>query len=218
MLSEYILTAMQQATCDYLAEDETWYAEIPRLPGVWAEGSTREESLAKLQEVLEEWIVIRLAQRLPLPPIDEDEETSEEEAEGEEEEPSEDPPPPYSRWEDVKSFLLGALLAGALALVVLYGVSQATQDSAMSTPAPPTPPAPALQQWPQPAPDPSWAEELERRNMELRYRQRVDELEKQQWEYERRMRDLERRLDQEQRLREMCQNPGGLFSSSYFCY
>lgn len=223
VLSEYILTAMQQARCKYVAEDDTWYAEIPQLPGVWAEGSTRDESLKRLQEVLEEWIVIRLAQRLPLPRLDEEEdpgeeEGEEEEAEEEEEELWEDLPLPYSRWEDVKSILLGILLAGALVLMILYGLSQVTHDSASATSTPPTSAGPALQRWPQSAPAPSRAEELEWRNMEGRYWQRVNELEQQLWKYEQRVRDLERRLEQEQLLREMCQNPAGIFSSSPWCY
>jgi len=55
LISRYVLNAMREATTEWL-EDGTVYAEIPRFPGVWADGGTDEEALDTLREVLSEWV------------------------------------------------------------------------------------------------------------------------------------------------------------------
>uniref|UniRef100_A0A831TAP7 Type II toxin-antitoxin system HicB family antitoxin n=1 Tax=Thermorudis peleae TaxID=1382356 RepID=A0A831TAP7_9BACT len=70
MLTAYIDTAMNRARSEFLPGDGIWYAEIPELPGVWADGLSEEACLQRLREVLEEWVTLRLAQQLPLPAID----------------------------------------------------------------------------------------------------------------------------------------------------
>jgi predicted RNase H-like HicB family nuclease len=37
---------------------------------VWGNAATQEACEAELQEVLEEWIMLRLAEHLPIPPVD----------------------------------------------------------------------------------------------------------------------------------------------------
>ena len=66
MLTEYIASAMAKAKYEVL-DDGTFYGQIPRFRGVWANAATRARCRRELQEVLEEGIVInlRLGYRLP---------------------------------------------------------------------------------------------------------------------------------------------------------
>ncbi|MBI2871627.1 MAG: type II toxin-antitoxin system HicB family antitoxin [Chloroflexi bacterium] len=59
LLSTYIHEAMERASYKVL-EDGTYFGEIPGLQGVWASGATQVECHAELQEVLEEWLVLKL--------------------------------------------------------------------------------------------------------------------------------------------------------------
>ncbi len=70
MLSSYIRAAMARARYEILPDDGTYYGEIPDCQGVWADRSTLDECRAELQEVLEDWIVFRLANGMSLPTID----------------------------------------------------------------------------------------------------------------------------------------------------
>ncbi|MCM8749361.1 type II toxin-antitoxin system HicB family antitoxin [Thermomicrobiaceae bacterium CFH 74404] len=70
MLTADIDTAINRARSEFLPGDGIWYAEIPELPGVWADGLSEEACLQRLREVLEDWVMLRLAQQLPLPAID----------------------------------------------------------------------------------------------------------------------------------------------------
>lgn len=67
-MADYIEAAMREARYEVL-EDGTWYGEIPGLQGVWADADTREQSRNDLEEVLEEWIYLRLSKTLTIPPI-----------------------------------------------------------------------------------------------------------------------------------------------------
>ena len=58
---------MEKAHYEILEESKTYYGNIPGFKGVWAEGKTLEECREELQEVLEEWIMIRLRRGLSLP-------------------------------------------------------------------------------------------------------------------------------------------------------
>lgn len=69
MLTSYIQSAMRRAKYEILT-DSTFYAEIPDLPGVWANASTLEDCRLELQEVLEGWIVLGLRMGHSLPVID----------------------------------------------------------------------------------------------------------------------------------------------------
>lgn len=68
ILSEYVQAAMTQATYKRL-DKGTIYGEIQVCPGVWANELTFEECRDTLQEVLEEWIVIKLRDGDNLPPL-----------------------------------------------------------------------------------------------------------------------------------------------------
>ncbi len=70
MLTSYIQAAMHQATYQILSDDGSFYGEIPGFQGVWANASTLENCREELQSALEDWILIRLANRQFLPIVD----------------------------------------------------------------------------------------------------------------------------------------------------
>lgn len=70
MVTEYIQAAMRKARYEILSDDGSYYGEIPACQGVWANAGSLEACREELQQVLEEWIVFRLANNLAVPPID----------------------------------------------------------------------------------------------------------------------------------------------------
>ncbi len=70
MLLEYIQAALHRAKYEILADEGTFYGEIPVCNGVYAHSGTLEECRQELQEVLEEWVLFRVHRHLPLPVID----------------------------------------------------------------------------------------------------------------------------------------------------
>ncbi|HCF28245.1 MAG TPA: HicB family protein [Cyanobacteria bacterium UBA11049] len=69
MLSEYIKAAMHRAKYEILEEDGTYVGTIPECLGVWANEETLEDCRNELQSVLEDWILVRIGDRLLLPVI-----------------------------------------------------------------------------------------------------------------------------------------------------
>ena len=70
MLTKYIDAAMRQAHYQILADDGTFYGEIPDCRGVYANARSLEECRAELAEVLEDWLLFRIHKNLALPTID----------------------------------------------------------------------------------------------------------------------------------------------------
>jgi len=70
MLTSYIRAAMRKAKYEILADDSTFYGEIPDFQGVYANAETLEGCRDELEEVLEEWILFRVSRNLPLPVVD----------------------------------------------------------------------------------------------------------------------------------------------------
>ena len=70
MLTNYIRAAMRRARYEILPDDGTFYGEIPGFDGVWANTDTLESCREELEEVLEEWILLRVSKHLPLPVVD----------------------------------------------------------------------------------------------------------------------------------------------------
>ena len=68
ILTEYLESAMAQATYDTL-EDDTYAGRIPDCKGVVAFGTTLRECEDELQSTLEDWILVGLKMRHPLPII-----------------------------------------------------------------------------------------------------------------------------------------------------
>ncbi len=70
MLTNYIRAAMHRAKYEILSDDGTFYGEIPRFDGVYANTNTLDACREELEEVLEEWILFRISKNLPLPKVD----------------------------------------------------------------------------------------------------------------------------------------------------
>ncbi len=70
MIRQYIDAAMEHAKYEILADDGSYYGEIPVCRGVYANEDTLEACRRELEEVLEDWILLRVYRQLPLPEID----------------------------------------------------------------------------------------------------------------------------------------------------
>jgi predicted RNase H-like HicB family nuclease len=66
MLTKYLEAAMKRASYEKI-EDDTYFATIPGLKGLWANAPTLEECEVELRETLEDWIVVMLRQDEELP-------------------------------------------------------------------------------------------------------------------------------------------------------
>lgn len=69
MLLKYIDELMKTAHYEILTDDNSFYGEIPLCEGVYSNAETLEECRTVLEEVLEEWILLRIHFRLPLPVV-----------------------------------------------------------------------------------------------------------------------------------------------------
>jgi predicted RNase H-like HicB family nuclease len=68
MLTRYIREAMKKARFKTL-RDGNCFGEIPGLTGVWASEHTLDKCREVLQEVLEEWLVLKIRDNDPIPRI-----------------------------------------------------------------------------------------------------------------------------------------------------
>ena len=69
MLLDYIRAAMRRAEYKKL-DDGTWFAEIPGFDGVWANAASVEVCRSELEDVLGEWLLLKVHDGDPLPVID----------------------------------------------------------------------------------------------------------------------------------------------------
>lgn len=70
MLTKYIAAVMRRARYEILSDDGSYYGEIPKCRGVYANARTLEECRAALADALEDWVLFRIHRHLPLPRID----------------------------------------------------------------------------------------------------------------------------------------------------
>ena len=63
MLRDYMRAAMRRAKYEILPHDGSYYGEIPGLDGVFANALTLESCRDQLAEVLEDWILVGVAER-----------------------------------------------------------------------------------------------------------------------------------------------------------
>ena len=70
MITAYIAEAMGRATYRIL-EDGTYFGEICELPGVWSSEESLEKCRQILQEVLEDWLLLKLRSNEDIPPLGE---------------------------------------------------------------------------------------------------------------------------------------------------
>ena len=68
MIRRYVDEALHRARYDKL-DDGSFCAEVPPLRGVLATGRTLEACREELGEVVEEWVLVRVAQGLSVPPL-----------------------------------------------------------------------------------------------------------------------------------------------------
>ena len=59
MLTAYISAAMNRARYKII-DDGTYFGEVPGLEGLWANAKTLESCRNELQEVLEDWLIVKL--------------------------------------------------------------------------------------------------------------------------------------------------------------
>jgi predicted RNase H-like HicB family nuclease len=67
MVTGYIRAAMRKAHYEILLDDGSFYGEIEGFQGVYANADTLEACRDELEEVLEEWILLRVSRQLDLP-------------------------------------------------------------------------------------------------------------------------------------------------------
>lgn len=72
MLTRYIRAAMALAKYEIVEDDGTFYGSIaaPGFDGIWANASTLEACREELEEVLEDWLLLSVADHSPIPEID----------------------------------------------------------------------------------------------------------------------------------------------------
>jgi len=68
MFAEYLQAAMNHAVYEQI-EDGTYFGEIPGFQGVWSNAATLEGARQELAEVLEEWILMGIADHAELPVV-----------------------------------------------------------------------------------------------------------------------------------------------------
>ena len=61
---------MRRATFEVIEDDGSFYGRIPTVEGVWANAAKLNDCRAELKQVLEEWLLLRLSEELPIPKID----------------------------------------------------------------------------------------------------------------------------------------------------
>lgn len=66
MLSEYIAKTLKRARYKLL-KDGNYFGEIPGLKGVWANAKSLENCRKELQEVLEDWLLLKVRSREKVP-------------------------------------------------------------------------------------------------------------------------------------------------------
>ena len=70
MIREYLAATMKRAQYEILENDGTYYGEISGFEGVYANAPQIEECRDLLEEVLEEWLLLRISRGLTVPVVD----------------------------------------------------------------------------------------------------------------------------------------------------
>ncbi len=66
MISQYIAKRLKEARYKLL-ENRSFFGEIPALQGVWASAKNLEDCRTELQEVLEDWILLKVRDNEKIP-------------------------------------------------------------------------------------------------------------------------------------------------------
>ncbi len=59
LIEEYVSFAISRSTIEQLA-DETYYAAVPEIPGVWADSASPQSAREELAEVIREWLELKI--------------------------------------------------------------------------------------------------------------------------------------------------------------
>ena len=70
MLIEYLQKALEMAHYEIIEDEKAYWGEMPGFQGVWGKAETLEKCRSELKESLEEWLIYRLRNGLPLPVVD----------------------------------------------------------------------------------------------------------------------------------------------------
>ena len=70
MILQYIEKALSLAHYEIIDDEDPFYGEVPGLNGVWACAKTLEECRLELGQVVEDWILYSIANKLPIHPLD----------------------------------------------------------------------------------------------------------------------------------------------------
>ena len=70
MLLKFIQAAMRRARYEILADDGSYYGEIPGFEGVYASAESLEACREELQETLEDWLLFRVSRSMEIPSVD----------------------------------------------------------------------------------------------------------------------------------------------------
>lgn len=66
MLSEFVAKNLKRARYKIL-KNGTYFGEIPEIRGVWADSDNLEDCRGELQEVLEEWVLLKIRNQEKIP-------------------------------------------------------------------------------------------------------------------------------------------------------
>jgi predicted RNase H-like HicB family nuclease len=66
MLTDFIMKQLKNAHYKLL-EDGSYFGEIPGMQGVWANAKNLEDCRIELQEVLEDWFILKVRDREQIP-------------------------------------------------------------------------------------------------------------------------------------------------------
>lgn len=69
MFTQYVIEVMAKAKIEKIHGTLPYFVSIPSFKGVWAQGRTKKEALAELQEVLEEWLLIKVRKQQFVPSV-----------------------------------------------------------------------------------------------------------------------------------------------------
>ena len=70
MIVQYIQAALRKAHYEFVEDGQRFFASIPGLKGIWAEGDTVEECRETLAEVIEDWVWAHIRDGVRVPKID----------------------------------------------------------------------------------------------------------------------------------------------------
>ncbi len=69
MFTQYVTAVMAKAVIEKIDDPLPYFASIAEFDGVWAQGASKKEALSELQEVLEEWLLLKVRKQQFVPSV-----------------------------------------------------------------------------------------------------------------------------------------------------